>query len=300
MMPPFFTLLLCGAALVSSFELSRAVDRTSVTLGEAVTLRVKALRKTDEKLRFPGPGAPFGDFEIKDIRRSEEIKGNLVEETRAYELLVFKLGSATIPGVRVVSEADTSVYQVTDPVEIIIKKVSVRDTSDIVDIHGQARVGYGLWFYLTILLVIAALAIGIYLFDRRLRRRKSHPATPEAPAVSPEELFERELAALSADRLLEKGEVKAFHLRISEILRRYLGARLFFYALESTTTELLSELSRRAVTPEARRLVERFCDINDPVKFAKWIPATDVSERLIGLAREIAAACGPKVVEKSH
>ena len=66
-----------------------------------------------------------------------------------------------------------------------------------------------------------------------------------------------------------------------------LGGRFFFYALESTTTELLSALKGKNTEGPVFRMVERFCDLNDPVKFAKWIPSTDESEKLIEISREI-------------
>jgi hypothetical protein len=181
---------------------------------------------------------------------------------------------------------DTSDFKVTDPVEIIVKRVTVADTSDIVDIYGQESIGYGPAFYLIILAVIVLLALLVYFWDRFIKKKKKKAVQPVI-VLPPEVQFEKDLKELLLSRLLEKGEVKAFHLKISEILRRYLGARISFYALESTTSELIYELRKRSVKDEILRLVENFCDVNDPVKFAKWIPKTETSEDLIKIARQI-------------
>lgn len=279
-------LLLCASAL--PFELTRSIDRTSLTLGDPLLLKVTAIRKPDEKLIFPGPGASFGDFELKDMRSSEEPRGDKVEETRQYQLTVFKLGSVKIPGLRVVNAKDTADAKVTDSVDIIVKKVNPNDTSDIIDIYGQESVGYGKVFWLTILAVILILALGVYLFDKYVRKRQKPEEKPPEPPVPPEILFEKEIAQLLADSLLEKGLVKEYNLRVSEILRRYLGSRLGFYALESTTTELLAELKKKGLEKDVLRKIESFCEINDPVKFAKWMPPTALSESLVTLAREVA------------
>jgi hypothetical protein len=116
-----------------------------------------------------------------------------------------------------------------------------------------------------------------------------------APAIvlSPEEQFEKDMQALESARYLDKGEIKGFHLRMSEILRRYLGGRLGFEALESTTSELFDQLRRKKTERAVMRLIEEFCDINDPVKFAKWIPGLETSEKLINISREIVRLLTP-------
>jgi hypothetical protein len=293
---PAILLFLCAAALYS-FDLSRSVDRTSVTLGDPVLLKVTALRNPEEKLLFPGPDASFGDFELKDMKSSEEPKGSRVEETRYYQLLLFKLGGGKIPGLKVVNAKDTSDFKITDSVEIIVKKVAASDSGDIIDIYGQESLSYGKAFWLTIIGVILVLALGAYLFDRFVRKKEKPAEKPAEPPVPPEIQFEKEIASLLAARLLEKGETKEFHLRISEILRRYLGARLDFYALESTTTELLFMLKLRNIEKDVMRRIENFCELNDPVKFAKWIPPVDMSENLVALAREIKDKTTIKIAE---
>lgn len=288
-----FVFLMAWPAL--PFEATRTVDRTSVTLGDPIIFKITATRTPAEKLIFPGADAPFGDFELKDMRSFEEKDGDRVKEGREYKLALFKLGRAVIPMQKIINAKDTSDKRMTDSVEIIVKKVTVADTSDIVDIHPQARVGYGPLFYMVIIGVILALGLIVYLIDRRLKRRKLKAAEKPAIVLPPEVIFEKELAELLAARLLEKGGVKEFHLRISEILRKYLGGRFGFYALESTTTELMAALKDKGMEPPVLRALDRFCDLNDPVKFAKWVPPTEESEKLIEVCREIADKTTPKV-----
>jgi hypothetical protein len=287
-------LFLCSSFALFAFDLSRSVDRTTVTLGEPLLFKVTALRKPEEKLIFPGPDQGFGDFELRNSRSAEEPKGSLVQETHEYQLVLFKLGGAKIPEVRVINAKDTADHKQTEPVEIVVKAVSGADSGDILDIYGQERIGYGKVFWLTVLGVILLLGIGIYLLDRYVLKRQRPMEKPAEPPVPPEIQFEKDLAALLAARHLEKREHKEFHLKISEILRRYLGARMGFYALESTTTELLAMLKSKQADREVMHRIESFCEINDPVKFAKWTPSQDMSESLITLAREIKDKTTPK------
>jgi len=281
-----FLFLFLSLSHLFCFELSRSVGRTSITLGDPIHLKVTAIKRPGERLIFPGPHNDFGEFELKDMRSFEKKEGETIIETYEYVLTLFKLGSAKIPGVKVVNAEDTSDFKITEPVEIIVKRVTVADTSDIVDIYGQESIVYGPLFYLSIIAVIIILALMVYLFDKYIRKRKKEEVK-EIVTVPPEVQFEKDLNDLIHARHLEKGEVKEFHFRISEILRRYLGARLRFYALESTTSELMGMLREKDVGNNVLKLVENFCEINDPVKFAKWIPKTEESEKLIAISREI-------------
>ncbi|OGS34309.1 MAG: hypothetical protein A2293_13540 [Elusimicrobia bacterium RIFOXYB2_FULL_49_7] len=285
MRPLLFIVVFALNAL--GFELSRSVDRTSLTLGEPLVLTVTAVKKSGEKLMFPNPESAFGDFELLDKRSREEPAGERVRESHEYRLTVFKLGKVQIPSLKVMNSSDTADAHITEPVEVIVKKVTVADTSDIVDNYGQENLGYGPFFYLIILATLLVLGLGVYWLDRRFRKKKTELTAATKIVLPPEVQFEKELAALLAERLPEKGEIKAFYLKLSEILRRYLGARYHFYALESTTTELLAALQLVNIDGPILRQVEKFCDMNDPVKFAKWIPPVSECETLIVLTREI-------------
>ncbi|MFH0920467.1 MAG: hypothetical protein V1913_08895 [Fibrobacterota bacterium] len=275
-----------------SFEIARSVDRTSLTLGDPLLFKITATRQQGQKLLFPGPDASFGNFELRDLRSTEEKKGGNIVETYFYTLATFKLGATVIPAMRVVNAADTADAKATAPVDIIINKVGAADTSDIVDIYGQESVGRGFGFYAVIVAVVLLLGLAVYFFDRWLRKKGTSPSAPVVP-LSPEEQFEKDMQELESARFLERGEVKEFHLRISEILRRYLGGRLGFEALESTTYELFSAFRAKNMDKAALRFVEEFCEINDPVKFAKWIPDTATSEKLLLLSREIVQRLTP-------
>ena len=281
---PAFLLLL--VALAAPFEVTRSVDRASLLIGDPVIFNISARKTSGQKLIFPGPDASFSDFELRDLRSREEKKGDASVETYTYTLTVFKLGDVKIPAMRVVSAIDTADAKTTAPVDLTVKEIAAADTSDIIDIYSQESLGRGFWFYAIIISVVVLLGALVFLFDRFFRKNKAVEKIPES-VLSPEERFEKDMRELEGARLLEKGDVKEFHFRISEVLRRYLGGRLGFEALESTTHELLNALRDRKTEKPALRLVEEFCDINDPVKFAKWIPDTSTSEKLILLSRDV-------------
>ncbi len=69
--------------------------------------------------------------------------------------------------------------------------------------------------------------------------------------------------------MLEQGEIKAYHVEVSEIIRRYIEGRYRVDALEMATYEVLQGLEDGGVTLCTRDQFDRFLRDCDLVKFAK-------------------------------
>jgi hypothetical protein len=125
--------------------------------------------------------------------------------------------------------------------------------------------------WLVITLVAAAV---IYLLARFLPRnplrRLVRPPAPKEPAHI---TALRDLQALRADELWQKGEIKEYYSRLSDILRRYIDNRYAISSPELTTDETVRMLHRASVTtPAQMALVKEILSVSDMVKFAKYIP----------------------------
>jgi hypothetical protein len=114
--------------------------------------------------------------------------------------------------------------------------------------------------------------IAAFFFLRWLRRpRYVPPPPPRLPwVVALEELDELRRSSL----LTEKRTAEYFD-RVSDCVRKYLGARYGFDGLESTTDEMRALLKRvRPPVPELKKIVAFLADC-DLVKFARVIPDED-------------------------
>jgi hypothetical protein len=94
-----------------------------------------------------------------------------------------------------------------------------------------------------------------------------------------------------AENLLTKGEIKFFHLRISDILRRYIENRFGLKAPERTTEEFLVELSQSETTANVllrshKNLLTDFLTQCDLVKFAKHEPSITECEKTVFICQE--------------
>jgi len=124
---------------------------------------------------------------------------------------------------------------------------------------------------------------------KRLRPKgedKASPALGELPRP-PHEVALEALAALEASGLLERGQVKEYHITASDILRTYVEARFRVDALEMTTREVLDGLSAVGADPQLRVGLRTFLEACDLVKFAKARPDAEASKSALELARRI-------------
>ena len=123
------------------------------------------------------------------------------------------------------------------------------------------------------------------------RQRKTMPvAFVEAP---PEPVHLRTLRALrelDASRLWQQGEHKAYHSRITDLLRSYIEERYQVPAMESSTDELLQELRVSPLNSEQRTHLENMLRLADLVKFAKAKPTPAENEQMmVGAIRFVEA-----------
>lgn len=114
-------------------------------------------------------------------------------------------------------------------------------------------------------------------------------AVPAGPPPRPAwDLALEALDVLEADALLDEGRPLEFHMRLSEILRGYLGARFRFHALEATTSEIALALSARPDEVGSWRAeILRVLRDMDLVKFARYAPAREASEALLEATRRL-------------
>ena len=141
--------------------------------------------------------------------------------------------------------------------------------------------------------VLAALAA--YLIH--LWRKRPRPVPPPPPPRPPWDVALEELFDVRVAQLVEQGRFAEHFDRVSDAVRRYLGARYGFDGLETTTREAMSALRR--VTPFISVLpdIEAFLQNADLVKFAKLTPTEPECHSALGRAEDLVRRTMPTVVE---
>ena len=144
-----------------------------------------------------------------------------------------------------------------------------------------------LWWLLWLLLILIAIAAAVYFF-LRYKRSASVPVAPPEPQLPAWELAYQQLEALRQENLLDKGLLKEFFTRVSDISRQYMENRFKIHAPHMTTEEFLYYLGISGHLNETQKIsLKGFLNSCDMVKFAKYAPTTNEALKNFDLAKRL-------------
>ncbi len=256
------------------------LDNPKPTIADRLTLELEMISSEEYEVTPPAFGEKLEQFGIKDFTSTQpELVGEgLVRESRTYLLEPFLSGDYVIPAMtfrfkkRDGSEDEEHTLE-TEELTVTVGSLLPEDAANL-KIHEIAPpvdlpkpVPVWLWPAAGGLagVIFAALIMKFY------RRKKDGPAA--VPRLPAHEIAFAALEQLVADDLPEKGELKTFYQRISDILRHYIENRFRLHAPERTTEEFLAELgSGRTLDARHQPLLVKFLQHCDLVKFAELQP----------------------------
>lgn len=294
----FIVFFLSFTSPATAEEISAEVllDRATITVGDPVLYRLIIRYNHSLKITYPQLGRHLEKFAIRDFKALpvREENGMQVEEIQ-YLLTVFEVGSYEIPPLEIrYSDPEKKVIR-TPPLRLEVKAVNTEAVQDIRDIKDPLEITWNwrpLARAISLLLLLLGAGWGMYYLLRRWRwsRQRELSEIPEI-LLSPEE---EALAALR--RLQEDGweNIKRFYTEISEILRRYVGRRYQFKAVEQTSEELKEHLKYKDIGEKPFALVKDILMESDLVKFAKYMPSQKTAENIFPRVREIIETTTPK------
>jgi hypothetical protein len=298
-------------------------DKKTMTIAESLVLTIEAEVENGWEAELPGFGQKLGEFGIRDYRQDPPQltpEGKVVNR-QIYTLDPFLSGDYTISPlqVRFRKKAEAASPQATTPdvassdheittEEITIKVDSLleKDQKNLAlnPIRGPVALPaepLSPWHILLGLGAAAAVAGGSVLL---IRRRRTANRQSTAPALAAHELAYRQLQDILDEKLLERGELKLFFARISDVLRLYIENRFGLHAPKRTTEEFLADINRDApFSAEHQTLLGEFLSHCDLVKFAEHRPAAVEIDKTIDACRAFieATKAGPAgEVEVDH
>jgi hypothetical protein len=207
------------------------------------------------------------------------MQDNKLKIIRKYLITSFDSGFYQVPPVYAEIKDASGIkryYSDYSPLQVMRVKIAPPDTTakifDIIKPY-KAPVTLGeIIPWLIIALIAAALAWGVILLFRRFKKNKSVDEPVRSPDPAHIIAF-RELEKLKEDQVWQKGELKHYYTRLTEILRQYLENRYGVCSLEMTTSETLEALVKTGFRKdESYTLLKTILNGSDLVKFAKYKP----------------------------
>jgi hypothetical protein len=280
------------------------LDKDVITLAESLSLTIEADSEEGYEIELPAFGEKLGDFGILDYREEPPRltgEGRLLT-SKVYRLEPFLSGDYKIEPMTIAfrkkqvrpeekssgedAREDSTKYEIQTE-EITVKVQSLhgedRERLQIQPIIGPVDLprGYAFVWYVLLGVALAGSFVGggLYWYRRKRTKDKETVAVPSA-----HELAYRQLEELLGENLPERGELKLFFARISDVVRYYIENRFGLHAPKRTTEEFLTTITQRVderFLPEHRVLLNDFLHRCDLVKFAEHLPTSEEVRKAI-------------------
>lgn len=154
------------------------------------------------------------------------------------------------------------------------------------------------WIAASVLLGIALIILGIYIWKRR-QRIPSEPIAKPEPVIPPHVIAIEALTQMEQEKAWLKGDLKIYHSDLTDILRDYLEAQFLIHAHEQTSNEILQSMRFTELSQEGLLRLRHILKLSDMVKFAKEKPGAAENERSLQLAKEFVQMTIPEEKPKS-
>jgi hypothetical protein len=267
------------------WEVAATADKAVIQVGEDLAVQLILRHPPDADFIIP-TGPELEPFEL--IERIDEPSPSPVQSVITLRMGAYRLpDDIAVPPIKVEyrDESGEMASIETEPIPIELVTSLTPDITDINDIHGPIE-DISLpshWNRLWWLLLALLAALLAYIIYRKLRKDQTAPVemAPAKPQIPPDIEAEKALRELADKRLLEQGKDLEFYIVLAEIMKRYAGRRFSVPYLESTTTEILTDLKKTRLQFEKGENLKGILIASDIVKFARVSYPIEASERMI-------------------
>ncbi len=269
------------AAMPQEIRVTSSPDTSAILIGDQIHFTVSALIPSGTEAELNTVKDTLAGKIIilsRSPRDSVLMPDGALSVTDRYLITSFDSGTYTIPPFYAGYTGGDSLvrfYSDYSFLKVLRPDVTPPDTTDVIfDIIGPRGAPMTFAEILPWLIIALIAAAVLWLLARFLPRnplrRFIRPPSPPEPAHI---IALRELKALIEEELWQKGEIKEYYSRLSDILRRYIDNRYGISSPELTTDETVRMLQKAAVTtPGQMSVVKELLSVSDMVKFAKYVP----------------------------
>lgn len=282
-------------------EIKAFLSKDKITVGDATTYTVEVFSYPEVKLDSIHFGSNLAGFEVKKdtlppVRR---LKGREVRRAM-FDITAFTVDTLIIPPLPVTyrnQKGDSGGMVFSPALKLVVVSLLEPDSTRrrLKAEKPPFEVGVNWWPWIGLLLwALAILAFVLWV----LKHKAAEIVQKEKPDLRPPwEIALAELQDLLLSLLLAEGNLKRFHIRLSEIFRWY-AHRMYRIPAEDLTTaeqlECLRKFLPEEVWPEARRFLT-FCDL---VKFARWEPGEKQIAENVERLKKLIEGTRPKPIPK--
>jgi len=249
-------------------SINTSIDTTNIRIGEQINYNIKVETEQGATVVFP-EGQTFSPLEmIESYKVDTSYASAKMTLIKKYGLTQFDSGTYKIPRQRLIIEGKTIQ---TDSFEVMVANVHTDTTKQgLYDIKPAIELpkDYSDWWKYVLWILPIVIAIGAFLYWLIKRNKKQKEAEKYVP---PFELALSSLQELDQTDYIASSKYKEYYSVLTDTLRRYYEEKVYNKALESTTDELIDNLTELKDSDEIDFLPETISNIKDIFKRADLV-----------------------------
>lgn len=288
----------------SSVYAATTLDSTEMFIGDRMTAHFKMVLGDKDRVVSITPSEPFDSLTSFEVLNKGEWKNGRVNYYRDIAFTVWDTGLYKIPQLTFTIQFPNGEVQTFQSNPVLLTVKNPKDWDKALELEPIKDIVKEEWTFvddvLPILMIIGAVillaVVGWFLY-KKLKKQPEKQATQRIIIQPPHIVAVEKLAVLKNKDLWQKGEIKEYYSELSYILREYLEKQMNIPALESTTDELMSILSKRSLSDNLLENIQDLLQTADLVKFAKVTPPDSVHDKFWYYASEVVEVTKPKPIE---
>jgi len=296
-------LCLTQAIFAQSPTINTSVDKDNILIGQQLNFRVQtSMPDNTYRLNWFSIPDSIGNFTV--------VKRNKIDTTRSngnlnfsqdIVLTSFDSGRQLIPQIPLAIstlDSDSSFNIYTDSVAV---NVTYAPTDSIMPFHDikpiiEVKRTFPWWAWALVALAIVLLIAWIFFLRKFLTKKKD--TVIFGSKLSPYNEAMESLSSLEKEELLQNNQIKEYHIRLTEIFKRYLSRKSNTYQMHLTTDELLIELNELDLSKEQIADFANCLRMGNAVKFAQYVPPAYENEKCFSETKQMITAINNIVNKK--
>lgn len=272
-------------------SISSKFDTTSIWIGEQTFFTITVEQPAEMHVVFPDLSDTLSaDIEIISVYPADTtmIDEDNLRIDKSFKITSFEKGEHFVESLPFLFFIDDDERVLTTSrVKLDVLSPEINQEADIYDIKDPFGIPLGFMEVLPWILLLITIALLAWYLVRYYKRRKTEGYETERAetAESAHIIALRELKQLKSDSLWQKGYIKDYYSRLTEIVRIYIERRFGILAMERTSDEIIEELNKKnLIEPGVIDLLRECFSLADLVKFAKGQPGEAEHETSINTA----------------
>ena len=270
--------LISTLILVSNvvFSQNATIDNNNILIGEQIKFTIS--NKIDNTENWP----IYNDSLVKGIEIIKRSDIDTINDLISQDFVItaWDSGSYYIPPIAFSAKNSTK------GLLINVKTVKLEEGAQLKDIKSPINEPIGLSDILPWIIAILIIFLIVYIIRKYISTKNKEAINQKPETIVPADVIAlRDLNKLENEKIWQKGHIKEYYSILSEIVRRYIGCKFNFIALEITTNEILEELAN-SINAEQLNNLRTLLERADLAKFAKSKPLENDNNESMLLAKQ--------------